>query len=376
MKPENVLLADERRVRCGLRPCPGYLVLRRRPPGAGTGGVPSARWRTSSRAVTRHRRATGRTSTPGDPAVRDADRQAPHGGDTRGLSGGLPARPQRLPPPSNPRPRDNRGRSTSSSPMRPAVTRTCDRKMPARCSTRSGPSSASSTIRSTSMRTTATTTPPWCRWPNPLPDMMSTAARSLRRRLLLVLPRRNGGEAGGRSPARGPHAGTRRRQRRWYLGAGRGVSRGALPADAVTRRRGGEGSEGGFSVGFAPEAFSETAPAGSVLEQTPEPSQRIRKGGRIELVLSAGPERYNVPNLVDMSLADATAALAKLNLVVGEVTPEYDDKIALDAVISNPAEGRRLSRHPGQAPRQPGSRTGRGAEPRRADDRRSARRDG
>jgi eukaryotic-like serine/threonine-protein kinase len=132
----------------------------------------------------------------------------------------------------------------------------------------------------------------------------------------------------------------------WYLGAGPGRFTKAPSLLTLSRADAeAKASEGGFSVGFAPEAFSETAPAGSVIEQTPEPSQRIRKGGRIELVLSAGPERYNVPNLVDMSLADATAALAKLNLVVGEVTQEYDDKIALDAVISSdPAEGTQVRR--------------------------------
>ncbi len=101
---------------------------------------------------------------------------------------------------------------------------------------------------------------------------------------------------------------------------------------------------GGFDVGFAPEAFSETLPAGFVLEQTPEPSGRIRKGGRIELVLSAGPERYNVPNLVDKSLADATAELAKLNLVVGEITQEHDDEATESVISSDPAEGTQVRR--------------------------------
>jgi eukaryotic-like serine/threonine-protein kinase len=132
----------------------------------------------------------------------------------------------------------------------------------------------------------------------------------------------------------------------WYLGAGPGRFTQAPSLLTLSRVDAeAKASAGGFSVGFAPEAFSETLPAGSVLEQTPEPSGRIRKGGRIELVLSAGPERYNVPNLVDKSLADATAELAKLNLVVGEITQEHNDEIATEAVISSdPAEGTQVRR--------------------------------
>lgn len=131
----------------------------------------------------------------------------------------------------------------------------------------------------------------------------------------------------------------------WYLGAGPGrfTRTPSLltlsQADAEAKA-----SAEGLGVSYAPEVFSETIPPGFVLEQSPAPTERIRKGGRIELVLSRGPERYELPALAGMTLDDATAELTGLNLVVGEVTRQYDDA-EIDVVLaSDPVEGTQLRR--------------------------------
>jgi eukaryotic-like serine/threonine-protein kinase len=131
----------------------------------------------------------------------------------------------------------------------------------------------------------------------------------------------------------------------WYLGAGPGrfTRTPSLltlsQADAEAKA-----SAEGLGVSFAPEKFSETIPPGFVLEQRPSPTERIRKDGRIELVLSRGPERYELPELAGMTLDDATAELAGLHLVLGEVTRQYDDAAVNVVLASDPVEGTQLRR--------------------------------
>jgi eukaryotic-like serine/threonine-protein kinase len=132
----------------------------------------------------------------------------------------------------------------------------------------------------------------------------------------------------------------------WYLGAGPGRFT-RTPSLLTLSRADAEAkaSAEGLDVAYAPEAFSETIQPGFVLDQTPAPTERIRKGGRIELVLSRGPERYDVPDLAGMTLEEATAELTALNLVVGEVARQHDDDAAVDVVLSSdPAEGTQVRR--------------------------------
>jgi serine/threonine-protein kinase len=76
-----------------------------------------------------------------------------------------------------------------------------------------------------------------------------------------------------------------------------------LTPDAATSRL----EAAGFSVGIAPDkAFSETVDEGEVASQTPAVQQ---PGGLVTLTVSKGQQPFQVPNVVGMSLDDATAAL-------------------------------------------------------------------
>ena len=61
--------------------------------------------------------------------------------------------------------------------------------------------------------------------------------------------------------------------------------------------------------------FSETVPEGSVIAQTPEPGTQVDRGSDIEVVVSKGPDRRAVPNVIGMSIEDATSALEAVGLV-------------------------------------------------------------
>ncbi len=103
----------------------------------------------------------------------------------------------------------------------------------------------------------------------------------------------------------------------------------------------------GFTVVAPPDKreWSETVPSGRVLTTDPEPGHRIRKGGTITLILSKGPERYNVPRLKGLTEEQAAQTLAEVNLVKGQVTREYDDDVAAGRVIrSDPPAGTALKR--------------------------------
>lgn len=82
------------------------------------------------------------------------------------------------------------------------------------------------------------------------------------------------------------------------------------------------------------EDYSETVPAGLVISTTPSPGDRVVRQTQLAAVLSKGPERYPVPKLVGLSLADAKAALTGANLQAGAVTEAWDEQAAVGTVVS------------------------------------------
>ncbi|MCU1594888.1 MAG: hypothetical protein JWO12_2280 [Frankiales bacterium] len=105
----------------------------------------------------------------------------------------------------------------------------------------------------------------------------------------------------------------------------------------------------GFTVKRGPDGFDETVPKGEVLHQRPGVGKRIRKGGTITLNVSKGPDRRTVPALTGKSQSAAVAALKAVGLVVNDtVTPEYSGSISRGAVTRTiPPAGERLK--PGTA---------------------------
>ncbi|MFF1422544.1 Stk1 family PASTA domain-containing Ser/Thr kinase [Streptomyces sp. NPDC058280] len=86
--------------------------------------------------------------------------------------------------------------------------------------------------------------------------------------------------------------------------------------------------------------FSDTFQRGTVMRSDPEPRARVRGGGPVTIVISRGPEIVQVPDLAGTSLAEARRMLKKAGLAGGAVSRSFDDDIEQGAVISSdPAAG-------------------------------------
>ena len=101
----------------------------------------------------------------------------------------------------------------------------------------------------------------------------------------------------------------------------------------------------GFTMQVVGNEFSEEVQPEHVLSTDPAPNERIRKDGTIRVVLSKGPERYAVPDLKNKPEAAAKEQLAAANLGVGEVSRSYSDDVKKGMVIStDPSPGTKLKK--------------------------------
>ena len=104
-------------------------------------------------------------------------------------------------------------------------------------------------------------------------------------------------------------------------------------------------AEAGLGVAVVSEEYSESIPAEAVVATQPAGGESVEPGSTVGLVLSIGPERYDVPSIVGASRDDAEQALAELTLVPGEVTRRYSEEVARGLVISQtPAPGTEVKR--------------------------------
>lgn len=95
----------------------------------------------------------------------------------------------------------------------------------------------------------------------------------------------------------------------------------------------------GLELGEVDERADGDAPEGVVIEQTPGQGVAVGAGTPINLVVSTGPEVVIIPDVVEMSERDATAALRDLGLLV-TVNDEFSNDVPNGFVISSdPAAG-------------------------------------
>lgn len=93
------------------------------------------------------------------------------------------------------------------------------------------------------------------------------------------------------------------------------------------------------------ERFDETAPAGQVLGTQPDAGGEIRKDGTVELFVSRGSEFVAVPDLTGRAAQEATALVEDGDLVLAQGDPVFDEEAPEGAVVSQaPAPGERLRR--------------------------------
>ena len=77
-----------------------------------------------------------------------------------------------------------------------------------------------------------------------------------------------------------------------------------------------------------------TIGAGSVVNQSPKPGTSLKEGSTITVSLSDGPPNVAVPNLANMTCAQAAAALQTVHLNASCTPGAYNDNIAATMIIS------------------------------------------
>ena len=91
--------------------------------------------------------------------------------------------------------------------------------------------------------------------------------------------------------------------------------------------------------------FSEVAPVGEVVATDPSRGDKVDKDGTVQLFLSKGPERYAVPSVVGRTEDFARNTIEDNHLTVGTAERHYSSKVAEGSVIATkPAPGTELKR--------------------------------
>jgi serine/threonine-protein kinase len=131
----------------------------------------------------------------------------------------------------------------------------------------------------------------------------------------------------------------------WRVASGNSLNAPSLINLSLTEAQA-RADQAGLHVTPSGTTFSENVKAGEVVSTDPAPGHRVAKHGTITVLLSKGPERFSVPTVSGKSVADAKAALAGASLAVaGDQKHDYSDSVPSGSVIgTDPAAGTNLKR--------------------------------
>jgi eukaryotic-like serine/threonine-protein kinase len=103
--------------------------------------------------------------------------------------------------------------------------------------------------------------------------------------------------------------------------------------------------QSGLTTKVTGHGFSEVVTPGLVLRTNPSRGEDVDKGGTVGLILSKGPERYAVPNVVGRTETAARDMIEQNHLTVGTPERKYSSKVDENSVISSdPPAGEELKR--------------------------------
>ena len=119
----------------------------------------------------------------------------------------------------------------------------------------------------------------------------------------------------------------------WWYAEGRFTTTPELVqiSQAVARDR---ADANGVALDTTSTAYSEDVAAGLVISSDPPEGTRVLRGEEVQLVISLGPERFGMPEVVGSSIDEARAALGSVNLVVGDLEETWSEEIPTGVVIA------------------------------------------
>ncbi|MFI5682568.1 Stk1 family PASTA domain-containing Ser/Thr kinase [Streptomyces sp. NPDC051636] len=133
----------------------------------------------------------------------------------------------------------------------------------------------------------------------------------------------------------------------WYINSGQFTKVPLLLAKTETQARQ-RLEKAGLEVKDVKLAYSDTVKKGTVISTDPKPGARIRSNDSVTLTISKGPEMVKVPDLSGQGLARARARLKSAGLEPGMVTREFSDDVPRGSVTgTDPKAG--TVRHAGSA---------------------------
>jgi serine/threonine-protein kinase len=91
--------------------------------------------------------------------------------------------------------------------------------------------------------------------------------------------------------------------------------------------------------------YSEEIPEGRIIETLPNGGGRVDANGQVKIILSKGPERYEIPSLSGLTPEAAVNLLAKFPVKIGEQTEVFNTTTPKGYVISStPSAGEKVKR--------------------------------
>ncbi|EGX60421.1 serine/threonine protein kinase [Streptomyces zinciresistens K42] len=101
--------------------------------------------------------------------------------------------------------------------------------------------------------------------------------------------------------------------------------------------------QAGLDTGAVGRAYSDTVKRGTVISSDPGTGARIRQNDSVKLVISSGPRTVAVPALQGYPLAKARTELKNSGLQPGMVTREFSDDVTRGSVVSSdPGDGTKV----------------------------------
>ncbi|MGW0596664.1 Stk1 family PASTA domain-containing Ser/Thr kinase [Streptomyces sp. NPDC002776] len=123
----------------------------------------------------------------------------------------------------------------------------------------------------------------------------------------------------------------------WYINSGQFTRVPALLTQTEAKAKDRLG-DAGLEVGSVERAFSDTVERGRVISTDPGVGSRIRHNDAVNLVVSKGPQVVEVPDLEGYRLDKAKELLKSAGLEPGMVTREFSESVARGSVISTSPE--------------------------------------
>ncbi len=119
----------------------------------------------------------------------------------------------------------------------------------------------------------------------------------------------------------------------WYINSGQFTKVPPLLAktEAQAKQR---LEDAGLEVKDVKRAYSDTDKRGTVMDSDPAAGARIRQNGQVTLTVSRGPETVKVPDVKNIPLATAKKELKNSGLAPGMVSKAFSDAVKKGSVIS------------------------------------------